>query len=120
MGGMVDVVRLAPLLLQSRREAREAELKRVFGTDVRLIEVADMAEFRSTLTSPDVVAVALDAPAPGQLDEAVAAAGSRPVLRPLWRKRRNNRGEVDDLFDGYGLLTDTGVLRLADGELAPD
>lgn len=38
--------------------------------------------------------------------------------RPLWRRQRNARGEIDEVFDGYGLLTATGVVRLGDGELS--
>ena len=56
-------------------------------------------------------------PGPGDLADASTAAGGRPVLRPLWRQERNSRGEVDELFDGYGLLTGNGVERLADGQL---
>jgi hypothetical protein len=40
------------------------------------------------------------------------------VLRPLWRRRRNTRGEMDEVFDGYGLFTATDIVRLADGELS--
>jgi len=118
MAAMVVVVRLAPLPLRHRREARLAELQRVFGSDVHLIEVVSVAELIATLAESDAIAVALDAPAPGQLRDAVAATGSLPVLRPLWRPRRNNRGEMDEVFDGYGLLTDTGTARIADGELS--
>jgi hypothetical protein len=53
-----------------------------------------------------------------KLNEAVAAAGSRPVLRPAWRRERNSRGETDEHFAGYGLLTGTDVVRLADGGLS--
>lgn len=102
-----------------RRDARLAEFERVFGTEVHLIEVANVDELTSVVAASAVDAVALDAPTPGQLWEAVAAAAGLPVLRPLWRPRRNNRGETDEVFDGYGLLTDSGVARLADGELAP-
>lgn len=115
---MVIVVRLAPLPLRSRREARLAELKRLFSTDVHLIEVVSVDELISAVATSDVTAVALDAPAPGQLDRAVAAAGSRPILRPLWRSQRDSRGEIVDVFDGYGVLTDDGISRLRDGELS--
>ncbi|MEO7836606.1 MAG: hypothetical protein ABIS21_03060 [Acidimicrobiales bacterium] len=115
---MVLVVRLAPLPLGHRRDARLAELERVFGTEVHLIEVANIDELTSAIAASEVDAVAIDAPAPGQLGLAVAAAAEVPVLRPLWRPRRNNRGEMNEVFDGYGLLTDRGVAKLADGELA--
>ena len=66
----------------------------------------------------EVLAVVGDAPAPGDLADAVETAGSRPVLRPLWRRVRNSRGETDEVFDGYGRLTEEGVVeRLADGAL---
>jgi hypothetical protein len=44
--------------------------------------------------------------------------GALPKLRPLWRRQRNTRGEFDEVFDGYGLLTATDIVRLADGELS--
>ena len=75
-------------------------------------------ELVTALLAPGVVGVALDAPPPGELREAAAAAGSLPVLRPLWRRRRNTRGEMDEVFDGYGLFTATDIVRLADGELS--
>lgn len=118
---MVNVVRLGPLPLQHRREARVAELERIFTTDVHLVEVATVRELVTAVATPTVIAVAIDAAPPGELDAAAAAAGSLPVLRPLWLRRRNHRGEIDEVFDGYGLLTDTGVSGLADGELgSPD
>ncbi len=55
-------------------------------------------------------------PAPGELTAAVEAAASLPVLRPLWRRQRNTRGEVDEVFDGYGLLTAADIVGLVDGE----
>ncbi len=114
------IVRLGPLPLQHRREARVAELERVFATEVQLVEVTTVAELVTAVATPGVIAVAVDAAPPGELDAAVAAAGSLPVLRPLWLRRRNHRGEIDEVFDGYGLLTETGVSRLADSELGPD
>ena len=33
-------------------------------------------------------------------------------------RQRNPRGETDEVFDGYGLLSGTDVGRLADGELS--
>ncbi len=41
-----------------------------------------------------------------------------PVLRPLWKDVRNARGETDEMFDGYGLLTGSRLDRLPDGALA--
>ena len=102
-----------------RRTGRLVELERIVGDPVDLIEVSSVGELARVLTETDVLAVVLDAPAPGDLAEAVEAAGSRPVLRPLWRRVRNSRGETDELFDGYGRLTEAGsVERLADGALA--
>ncbi len=65
-----------------------------------------------------MVAVALDAPRPGELTAAVEAAAFLAVLRPLWRRQRNTRAEVDEVFDGYGQLTAAGIVGLADGELS--
>ena len=96
-----------------------AELERILGTTVvQLVEVSTVAELIIAVGAPGVVAVALDAPQPGQFSEAVAAAGALPVLRPLRRRQRNSRGEIDEVFDGYGLLAATDVMRLADGELS--
>jgi hypothetical protein len=61
--------------------------------------------------------VAIDAAPPDELADAIAAAGPLPVLRPLFRRQRNARGEIDELFDGYGLLSGADV-RLVDGELS--
>ncbi len=88
-----------------------AELERVFGTVVDLLEVSTAAELVTALAAPGVIGVALAAP-PGELAEAIAVAQPLPVLRPLWRLRRNARGEIDELFDGYGLLTGEDVGRL--------
>ncbi len=115
---MAIVVRLGPLPLQHRRRTRVAELERILGTAVQLIEVVTVAELITAIRAPDVVAVALDAPRPGELTAAVEAAASLPVLRPLWRRQRNTHGEVDEVFDGYGLLTAADIVGLADGELS--
>ncbi len=115
---MATVVRLGPLPLGHRRGSRIAELERILATPVQLVESATLDEFVIAVAGPNVIAVALDAPRPGELSAAVEAAGSRPVLRLLWRRQRNTRGEVDEVFDGYGLLTETGVVELADGELS--
>ncbi len=117
---MVTVVRLGPLPLRSRRAARLIELERIFGTVDDLIDVTTLAELAVALRRPEVVAIALDAFGPEDVADAIAAAGSLPVLRPLWRSHRNTRGEVDEVFDGYGLLAKEGILGLADGELSPD
>lgn len=82
------------------------------------MEVTTTAELVPATAGAEVIAVALDAAPPGELAEAVVAARPLPVLRPLWRLRRNARGETDEVFDGYGLLTDDEVRRLADGELS--
>jgi len=71
--------------LQHRRETRVTELERILGTSVHLIEVVTVAELVTAIRVPDVVAVALHAPRPGELAAAVEAAASLPVLRPLWR-----------------------------------
>ncbi len=115
---MATVVRLGPVPLQLRRAARKAELEWIFGTPVDLLEVSTVAELVTAVVAPGVIGVALDAAPPGELAEAVAAAQPLPVLRPLWRIGRNARGEIDELFDGYGLLTGEDVRRLADGELS--
>ncbi len=115
---MAIVVRLGPLPLQHRRASRIAELERIFDTVVQLLEVSTVAELVAAVATPGVIAVALDAPRPGELTAAVEAVGSLPVLRPLWRQERNARGELDEVFDGYGLLTEAGISRLADGELS--
>ena len=118
---MAIVARLGPLPLQHRRQPRIAELERLFATEIELIEVATVAELVVAVTTPGVIAVALDAAPPGELEHAVRAAGSLPVLRPLWLRRPNARGEMDEVFAGYGLLTEAGVSELGDAELArPD
>ncbi len=115
---MATVVRLGPVPLQLRGAARIAELERIFGTAVDLLEVSTPAELIAALATPGLVGVAVDAAPPGELAEAIRAAQPLPVLRPLWRQHRNVRGEIDELFDGYGLLTGNDVRRLADGELS--
>ncbi len=87
---------------------------------MHLIEVSTVAEVAASVATSDVVAVALDASQPGDLDDAVQAAGSLPVLRPLWRRERNIRGESFELFDGYGLLTPSGIVGLEDGSLSSE
>lgn len=116
---MAIVVRLGPLPLGRRRASRVAELERILSTAVEVIEVIDVAGLASAVAAREVAAVALDAPGPEDLADAVTAAGSRPVLRPVWRQERNSRGEADEVFDGYGLWTGDRVDRLADGQLRP-
>lgn len=48
----------------------------------------------------------------------MSAVGMLPVLRPLFRRQRNTRGEIDELFEGYGLLRGVELVLLADGELS--
>ena len=84
----------------------------------QLVEVSTTAELVTTLEAPGVIGVALDAAPPGKLAGTAAAAHPLPVLRPLWRRQRNARGEMDEVFDGYGPLTGMEVVRLADGELS--
>jgi hypothetical protein len=99
--------------------ARVQELERIFARAVELVDVFDVATLTTAMESRDVGAVALDSDQPDGLAMAVAVAGPRPVLRPLWRRERNSRGEIDELFDGYGLLTAGGIIeRLADGQLS--
>jgi hypothetical protein len=50
---------------------------------------------------------------------AVADLGSARYCDPSGDKPTNgSRGEIDELFAGYGLLTGTDVDRLADGQLS--
>ena len=107
---MMVVIRLGPLPLQRRLASRVAELERIFGTEVQLVEVFTVAELAIAVGAPGVVAVALDAPQPGRFSEAVAAARVLPVFRPLWRRKRNKRGEIDEVFGGDGLLRATDVV----------
>jgi len=115
---VATVVRLGPLPLGRRREHRLGELRRIFAADVELVEVFDIAAMAAAIGTHGVVALAVDATGPGELADALAAAGQLPVLRPLWREQRSSRGEIDRLFDGYGLLTATGITELADGSLS--
>jgi hypothetical protein len=115
---MAIVVRLGPVPLQHRRAGRIAELERIFGTTVELVEVSTTAELVTALATPGVIGVALDAAPPRELAGTAAAAHPLPVLRPLWRRQRNARGEMDEVFEGYGLLSGMDVVRLADGELS--
>ncbi len=115
---MAVVVRIGPLPLGRRREARVAELERILGTAVDLVEVFDVIDLATAMETPDVRAVAIDATATDDLADAVRIAGQLPVLRPLWRRLRTSRGEVDELFVGYGLLTGGGVESVPDGALA--
>jgi hypothetical protein len=101
-----------------RRVARVGELERIFATAVDLIEVVDVAALATALEMHEVLPIALDASASENLDGVLAAAGARPVLRPLLRRDRNSRAEIDERFDGYGLLTAGGIERLADGQLS--
>ncbi len=64
---MATVVRLGPVPLQLRRAARLAELERIFGTDVDLLEVSTAGELVTALDTPDVIGVALDAAPPAEL-----------------------------------------------------
>lgn len=115
---MVIVVRVGPLPLGRRRTTRVRELERIFATAVELVEVFDAVMLVAALELHSVGAIALDASGPENLAAVVAAAGPRPILRPLWRSERNSRGEIDELFDGYGRLTAGGTERLADGQLS--
>ena len=115
---MAIVVRLGPLPLGRRRPSRVVELERIFATAVEIVEVFDVAGLVAAMEMADVLALALDSSGPDELGGAVAVAGHRPVLRPLWRRERNSRGEVDELFDGYGLFTTRRIERLADGQLS--
>lgn len=108
---------VGPLPLGRRRASRVAELERILATAVEVVDVTDVARLAGAVAGRDVAAVALDAPAPEDLADTITAAGDRPVRRPLWRLERNSRGEVDELFDSYGLLTGDGIERLADGQL---
>jgi hypothetical protein len=80
---VATVVRLGPLPLRQRRPSRITELERILGSSVRLVEVSTIAELVAIVATSDVVAVALDASTPGEIGDAVQAAGSLPVLRPL-------------------------------------
>ncbi len=80
-----------PLPLQRRLASSVAELERIFGTEVQLVEVSTVTELAIAVGAPGVVAVAVDAPQPGAFTEAVAAAGSLPVLQAIWRRQRNTR-----------------------------
>src|SRR5437588_12600547 len=95
---MAIVVRFGAVPLQHRRIGRIAELDRIFGTAVQLVEVFSTAELITALATPEVTAVAVDAAPPGELSQAVVAARSLPVLRPLWRRQRNARGQIDEVF----------------------
>ena len=57
---MTVVVRLGPLPLQRRSASRVAELERVLGTNVQLVEVSTVAELIIAVGAPGVVAVALE------------------------------------------------------------
>ena len=117
-GAMQRVVRLGPLPLLQRRPARLAELERIVGEAVDLVEVFSVESLASAVAGGDFIAVVLDAALPDDLADGVQAAASLPVLRPIWRRQRNARGETDEVFDGYGRLLDQQVVRLADGELS--
>jgi len=115
---MAVVARIGPLPLGRRHQGRVAELEQIFGTAVELVEVFDLIEFAKNVAEAPVRAVAIDATATDQLSEAVRIAGRLPVLRPRWKRIRSPRGEVDEVFAGYGLLSGETVEHLADGALA--
>jgi len=75
---MAIVVRLGPLPLGRRRASRVAELERILATAVEVIEVIDVTRLASAIAVRKVAAVALDAPGPEDLADAITAAGPRP------------------------------------------
>lgn len=118
MAPMHRVVRLGPLPLMQRPAGRLVELERIVGEAVDLIEMLSVADLAAVVGDGGLVAVVLDATLPDDLADGVQAAGSLPVLRPIWRRQRNARGETDEVFDGYGRLLDRQIVMLADGELS--
>jgi len=109
-----DLARYRPGI---RRQARVVELERIFGDVVDLVEVSSTDELARAVESLDVAAVALDASPPGSSPRR-SPFQARFRSFDLWRRQRNARRDVDGLFDGYGLLAGSEVVRLRDGELS--
>ncbi len=95
-----------------------AELERIFGAVVQLVEVCTLDELVTAVRAPEVVGVALDAPPAGELREAAAAAGLAPRAAAALVATAQHRGQMDEVFDRYGLAKATDIVRLADGELS--
>lgn len=119
MPASARVVRVAPLPI---RGDRAAELRRVFGTDVEVVETSLVAPVRvaEVVASAVVDAVVLDVVEPVALAALIEALAAHTLLRPILEFVRTSRGQRQPVFVGYGRLMRSGdVVKLTDGELAP-
>jgi len=103
---MTTVVRLGPLPLQRRHASRLAEFERILGTVVQLVEVFSIGELVTAVGDRNVIAVALDAPQPGGLTEAVA--GRYRCCGPYGTTAR---GEIDEVSTAKGLMVARDIAR---------
>lgn len=116
------VVHVSPLELGDLLEPRRAELQRIFGNDVEIIEVSHLGVDARTLVEairqaePDAVVLATAPPPHRQAIEGLAP--ETPVFRPMFERVRNVRGEMEERSAGLGLLREGGVIEpLPDGAL---
>ncbi|MGH6718215.1 MAG: hypothetical protein ACREER_02770 [Alphaproteobacteria bacterium] len=104
-------------------EARQAEIERIFGQDVKIFHQSPLrlspAELRKVIQQrqPDAVVLATAAPRHRRVIEELG--GDVAVLRPMYEQVRNHRGEMEERHIGFGLLCgDGGIQPLADGAMA--
>ncbi|MGH8903743.1 MAG: hypothetical protein ACRDYA_19230 [Egibacteraceae bacterium] len=104
-------------------DRRLAELTRIFGQPVEVIELSHLDLDPAALVhairtaEPDAVVLATATPDHRQAIEALA--NERPVLRPMFKRVRNARGEPEDRPAGLGLLRAAGRIEpIKDGALA--
>ncbi|MGH8906169.1 MAG: hypothetical protein ACRD0K_06575 [Egibacteraceae bacterium] len=103
-------------------EARQAEIKRIFGPDVEIIHQSPVrwsaVGLRQAIVAaqPDAVVLATAVPRHRRAIEELQ--GDMAILRPMYERVRNHRGEVEERHIGFGLLHDEGQIQfLADGAL---
>ncbi len=104
-------------------DQRLAELERIFGEPVEVIELSHLDYEPTALidairwVQPAAVVLATSASSHRRAVEALA--GDLPLLRPRFERVRNNRGEPEERSAGIGLLREDGEIEaLADAALA--
>ncbi len=110
---------MAPLPIRSDRAA---ELRRICGHDVEIIETSrtEPSFVAAIVASFGADVVLLDVVEPMALGALVDELRSYTLLRPLVEYVRTSRAEQRPVFVGYGRISATGSVEpLADGALSP-
>ncbi|MGH8906241.1 MAG: hypothetical protein ACRD0K_06955 [Egibacteraceae bacterium] len=100
---------------------REAEIRRIFGPDAKIVHFRDIGCSPSNLAQAirqhEADAIVLGSAKPGHRRAVMSLAYETLILHPVWVQHRTVRGDREERLAGFGVMREYGAELATDGAL---